>query len=85
MALIVGEQTIAFLLVGVIFSIVGLFAFLKARTVLKVQIWVQKTWFGAKYVPSERTRVIVQIMGALYLIFGVALMLFYFVNTSGYI
>ena len=64
----------------VIFLPVGLVFMIKPEWPLKWEIWQQKVFMGAKFIPSKRTILITRILGAIFAISGLlalCLALFY--------
>ncbi|MBU3913048.1 MAG: hypothetical protein KKE50_03050 [Nanoarchaeota archaeon] len=56
------------LLLGFVFIILGLFFLIKPEWFIKFQIWNQKFFLGAKYIPSKRTYLFVRLFGVLWML-----------------
>jgi hypothetical protein len=54
----------------VLFLPFGLIALIKPEWLLKWEIWQQKIFMGAKFIPSKKTVIITRILGAIFAAFG---------------
>lgn len=69
------------ILAAIVFIPLGALLIFKPDLYLKFQIWQQKVFMGAKYIPSKKTILICRLLGAIFFIGG---LLSLFLGLVGY-
>ena len=62
-------------IVAVIILVIGVLQLSRPELLLQFQKWTQKHIMGAKYEPTERTCVLVRVIGALLVVLGVLILM----------
>ena len=65
---------IAIVLIGVLFSLIGLIVILKPEFYVKLAVWKTKVFLGAKLIPGKRTGNMFRVLGIIFLIIGLAML-----------
>ena len=63
------------IILGFIFLVIGVLNVFRPSILLSIQVWIQRVIMGAEYKPSQRTYLIMRIIGVFFVLIGLLALL----------